>query len=45
MKMYIDIWSSLTIYEYMKFVPMVRINNIPALPPGGRQAIIWTNDV
>ena len=28
----------------LKFVPMVRINNIPALVPTRWQAIIWTND-
>ena len=28
----------------LKFVPKGEINNIPALSPGRRQAIIWTND-
>ena len=27
----------------LKFLPKGPINNNPALPPGRRQAIIWTN--
>ena len=37
-----NIWISIKIS--LKFVPEVRINNIPALVQTRRQAIIWTND-
>ena len=39
-----NVWISISIS--LKFVPEVRINNIPALLQimAWRQAIIWTND-
>ena len=37
-----NVWSLIKIS--LKFVPKGQINNIPALAPIRRQAIIWTND-
>ena len=37
-----NVWISQTIP--LKFIPNVRNNNIPALAPTRRQAIIWTHD-